>query len=66
MDLTQLLTDLLVIAGVLLFATLAIVPLWIEHAAAEPQPRRVNQRQPRGGFPTTGPISRTFTSPMNV
>lgn len=43
MTITQLLIDTAVLAGVLLFAALAIVPLWLEHEAeradrAEPGP----------------------------
>lgn len=33
MTITQLLTDIALIAGVLLVAALAIVPLWLEHDA---------------------------------
>jgi hypothetical protein len=34
MDLTQLLLDLLVLAGILLFGLLAVVPLWLEGRSA--------------------------------
>jgi hypothetical protein len=71
MDLTQLLLDLLVLAGVLLFGLLAVVPLWLEGRSRDRQPAQrarlgLTQRQPRGGLPTSGPISRTMTSPISV
>lgn len=65
MDTPQLLLGLAVLAGVALFALLAVVPLWLERDVRTPQ-RLVTQRQPRGGLPVSGPISRTATSPMSV
>ncbi len=65
MDITQLLLDLAVLGGTALFALLAVVPLWLDREARGSQ-RLATQRQPRGGFPVSGPISRTATSPMSV
>lgn len=66
MDLLQLLIDLGVLAGILLFGVLAVVPLWLDGQAQAAQRFGDTQRHPRGSLPGSGPISRTFTSPMSV
>lgn len=66
MTIFQLLLDLAVLAGIALFGLLAVVPLWLDRDAGEGQCFGDTQRQPRGGFPASGPISRTMTSPMSV
>ena len=66
MDIPQLLLDLGVVAGILLFGLLAVVPVWLDREAGSDAQRLDTQRQPRGGFPTSGPISRTVTSPMSA
>lgn len=52
MTITQLLTDLALVAGILLMAVLAIAPLWLEHEARtaetlpEPTPIRPAHTHP--------------------
>lgn len=66
MDLTQLIVDLGVLAGITLFGLLAVVPLWLDGRPGPRQRFGETQRQPRGSLPGSGPISRTLTSPMSM
>lgn len=71
MTITQLLIDTAVLAGVVLFAVLAIVPLWLEHEAErtdrparstdpshdhDPQVATVHPIGQRAGRPAAAPV----------